>query len=121
MAEQRVMLEDEADAALSRAAVRCILALKEDLAALGKLEPRDHAEQRGLSRPRRAEQCDELSGRDLEADVVERLEVAEGLRDVPDFDAHTSLSRLAACRMAVSRAAFHSMKLLTASVTSAKS
>src|SRR5262249_40346 len=62
-----------------------------------------------------------LARRNLEADVVERLEVTEGLGDVANFDAHASLPRALVRLIGVSRAAFHSIKLLTASVTSAKS
>ena len=81
MLERRVVLEDEADAALLRRHAGRVLAGDEDLAGVGLLEPGDHAQQRRLAAAARAEQRGQRAGRDLERDVVERDEVAEPLRD----------------------------------------
>ena len=86
--EQRVVLEHEADLALAHVLVGRVLAVEQDAAVGRVLEAGDDAQQRRLAAARRAEQRDELAGRELEADIVERDEVAERLADVADFDAH---------------------------------
>jgi hypothetical protein len=45
---------------------------------------------RGLAAARGAEQRDQFARGDVEADVAQRVEVAELLADVADFDAHGS-------------------------------
>jgi hypothetical protein len=55
VAEQRVVLEHEPDAALARGPVRDVLVAEPHAARLGELEPRDDPEQRGLARSGRAE------------------------------------------------------------------
>src|SRR5690606_29880562 len=52
-----------------------------DGAAVDRLEAVDHAAQRGLARPGRAEHHDDLAGRDLQVDVAQDVEVAEVLVD----------------------------------------
>jgi hypothetical protein len=101
------VLEDKADAALARASIGRVFAVEEYLAALRELETRDDAQKCGLAGTRGAEQRDELAGRHLQGDAVERLEVAEGLCDVPGFDAHASLSPPPVCLITASRAARH--------------
>jgi hypothetical protein len=86
--EERVVLEDEADASLARVAIGGVLVLEDDRAAIGALEPRDDAQERRLARARRPEQRDELAGIDGKADVVDRGETAEGLGDVANLDTH---------------------------------
>src|SRR5207244_4395460 len=88
MLERRVVLEDEPDAALLRAAAGHLLLGDVDRARVGALEAGDAAQQRRLAGPRRAEQRDERAALDVERDVVERDEVTEALRDVADDDAH---------------------------------
>ena len=79
--EGGVVLEHEADAALLRRPAGDVLAVDEDRAHVGRLEPGDDPEQRGLAAAARAEERGERSRRDLHRDVVERDEVVEPLRD----------------------------------------
>ncbi len=86
--EGGVVLEDEADAALLRGELGRVLAGDHDLARVGRLEARDHAQERRLAAAARAEQRGEGAGRHLQRDVVESDEVAEALRDPGGDDAH---------------------------------
>ena len=81
VAEERVVLEDEADAAMAHVAHRRVFAFEQHLAAVGLLQARDDAQEAGLARARRAEQGHELAGGDVEAHVVHRHERAERLGD----------------------------------------
>jgi hypothetical protein len=73
-----------------------------------------------LPQPEGPEQRGQFAVRELQRDVVERRELAELLADVLDFDRHAQCSVVAAsARMDWCRR--HSIKDLTASVTSASS
>jgi len=63
------------------------LAADEDLACGRSLQPRDHAEQRGLAASGRAEQHQELALANREVHVVDRIELRESLAEVPNLDA----------------------------------
>jgi hypothetical protein len=65
---------------------RHILPVDQDRAFGGQLEPRDHPEQGGLAAPRRPQQDKELSGQNVEADIVDRRNLAEALGYVLDLD-----------------------------------
>src|SRR5262249_54386886 len=69
VAKQRIVLEDEADAAVAHADARDVLAVEQHLARILELEPGDDPQQRRLARARGAEQRDELAGLDLEIDA----------------------------------------------------
>ena len=56
VAEQRVVLEDEADLALPRADVRDVAAMQHDAAVIDRCQARDGAQQRALAAAGRAEQ-----------------------------------------------------------------
>ena len=88
VAEQRVMLEHEADMALAGAARERILAVEGDLAGIRPVEAGDDPQQRGLAGARRPEQRQQLAVADLQIDIVERGELAEFLDDVFDFNRH---------------------------------
>src|SRR6185369_2928016 len=88
VAEQGVVLEDEADAPLADVGIGGVLAMEEHGARVGHLEAGDHAQQRRLARPRWAEQRDELAGRNVEAEVVADDGLAEALVQVAHLDAH---------------------------------
>ena len=78
MLERGVVLEDEADARGPGAACPVtFVAVDEDRARVGRLEPGDHAQQRRLAAAARAEQRGQRARRDLDRHVVERDEVAE--------------------------------------------
>jgi hypothetical protein len=87
VAEQRVVLEDEADVALAGMQVRGLGAGEQDL-ALSAVSMPAMMRSSGLAAAGRAEQGDQFAGRDVEVDVVERDEIAEALGDVADFDTH---------------------------------
>ena len=116
VAEQRVVLEHEADLALTHVRVRGVLAIDDDLARIRKVEPGDDAQERRLSAPRRAEQRHELAGGDVDAHPVERDEAAEGLADVLNFDGHAASS--ISTTLLPAR---HSIIVLITSVTKARS
>src|SRR5262249_55433747 len=111
VSEQRVVLEDEADPPVARAALGGVLAVERDRAGVGVLEPGDQPEQRRLARARGAEQRDELARLHVQRHVAQRGERAEVLPERADLDAHGCVSR----RMR------HSSTRFATSVTSASS
>ena len=84
MGEERVVLEDRVHVTVVRRLARHVLAAEEDLAGVGLLEARDHAQGRRLARARGPEHREELAAGDLEVDMVDGDDVAVGL---PDADA----------------------------------
>jgi hypothetical protein len=64
VAEQRVVLEHEADLALAHMGAGGILAIEQHLARVGLFQPGDDAQQRRLAAARRAEQRDQFAGRE---------------------------------------------------------
>src|SRR5207244_10626147 len=88
VAEERVMLEHEADMAFAGAARQRILAVERHLTSVRPVEAGDDAEQRGLAGPGRAEQRQQLAIGNPEVDIVERGEVAKLFREVFDFNRH---------------------------------
>ena len=96
--EGRVVLEDEADAALARRRGRDVLAVDHHRAGVRRLEPGDDAQQRRLAAPARAEQRGQRAVGDVDAHVAERLELAEVLVHVSDLDRHQGPSFLLARR-----------------------
>src|SRR5438552_8088057 len=63
-----------------------------NLPAVDGIEARDHPEQRGLPAPRRTEQGEELSIRDLETDAIDGRDRAELLLDVAEENLHVRVS-----------------------------
>ena len=49
-----------------------VLAVDQDAAGVGRLEARQHAQQRGLAAARAAQQGEQLAALDLEIDAVDR-------------------------------------------------
>src|SRR4029077_14217173 len=90
VAEERVMLKNETDLAIANADVARVLAMEEHLAGVGCFEARDNSEQRRLARARQSQQRDQLAGLDMEADMIDRNEVAELLADVSKLDTHAA-------------------------------
>ena len=99
--EQRVGLEDDAEVALRRRQMRHVAAGDLDAAGVLRLEPGDHAQQRGLAAARGAEEADELALLHLQRDVVERGEGAEALGHRPDAQVHGAGDRRATARCAL--------------------
>ena len=73
------MLEHEADFALAHMLGGNVLAVKENLAAVGVFQSGDNAQERGFAAAGRAEQGNEFAGRDVEVDVFQRVETTEVL------------------------------------------
>ena len=91
--EERVVLEHRVDVALVGRAIRHILPAEQHAAARGPFEARDHAQTRGLARPGRPEQREELAAPDVEVDCVDGDERAEMLRHAVQPDAHVTGGR----------------------------
>src|ERR671935_2042610 len=86
--EGRVVLEDEADAALLRSQPRRLLLEDENVARVGLLKARDDPQQRRFATAAGTQQGRERAGWDVEGDIVEGDEVPEPLANVPDCDGH---------------------------------
>ena len=98
VAEERVVLEHEADAAVADVLRRGILVVEQDGPRVGDLEARDDPQQRRLAGARRPDQRDELPARHVEGDVVEGGKGAEALGDVSNRDAHVATVLISAAR-----------------------
>jgi hypothetical protein len=98
--EDRIALEDHVDRPPVRRLAGHVLPVDQDLPARGRLEPGQHAQERGLAAARGAEEREELALLDREAHVVNGQHVAEPLGDVADLDdgAHGPLRPEAALR-----------------------
>ncbi len=79
-------LEDKGDVALRGAPEGDVLAVQQDTARGGQLEPGDHPERRRLAAARGAEQAEELAIADGEARILDGDEIAEGLVQILDPD-----------------------------------
>ena len=86
--ERGVVLEDEADLAALRRQAGGVLAVDLDRTGVGALQATDDPQQGGLAAAARAEQGGQAPAGHVQADVVQRDEVAEPLVDVRDGDAH---------------------------------
>jgi hypothetical protein len=86
MPEKRIMLEYKADSPFPYIAIRCILSMKEYLAAVSHLKTGNNPKQTGLSRAGRAEKGNKLPVGDQETDILERLEITECLIYITNFD-----------------------------------
>ena len=84
--EQRIGLEHGIDVPLEGRERRDRGALHQDFAGRRPLESGDHAQRRGLSRARRAEEGQELSGRDIEREIIDGRESVEALDEVAELE-----------------------------------
>jgi hypothetical protein len=87
--EKCIGLEHHVDRPLIRRHAGHVLAVDQYPAGARRLETPEHAQERRLAATRCAEQAEDLALVDLEADVVNRLEIAERLRDPLDLDVRT--------------------------------
>src|SRR5579859_7075454 len=110
MAEQGVMLENEADPPIARRNVGGVAAIEQHLAGIGKLKTGEDAQQRGLAGSRRPQQRHQLAFLDLQRNIAERGKPAEGLMNIADIN-HFDAANSSAYR--------HSKNDFTAKVTSA--
>jgi len=91
VAEEGVVLEDEADAALAGRGVGDVFAVEVDAAvavSVGVFEAGHDAEEGGFAAAGRAEEGDERAGGDLDLEVFEGDVAAKGFADVDGVDAH---------------------------------
>ena len=110
VAEEGVVLEDEADVPIPRRRVRRALPGEQDLAAVRPFDARDDAEDGALAAPRGAQERDELAFPHLEAHVLDGGEGAEAPGQAPGDDAHGRSQ---------TRRARHSTSAFAASVSTA--
>jgi hypothetical protein len=82
VAEQRVVLEHEADLALAHMGAGGVFAVEQHLPGIGLLQPGDDAQQRGLAAAGRAEQRDQFAGGKSRETSSSADEAAEALVDV---------------------------------------
>src|SRR5690606_32287840 len=88
VAEQRIVLEDEANLALAHMDVGRVFAVKQDLAGVGPLQASNDAQQGRLARTGRTEQGYELTLRNFQIHVVQGYEAAEALVNLAHSNAH---------------------------------
>src|SRR5262249_29453908 len=88
VAEQGVVLKDEADVPLLHRAVGDLLVAVQHDATVGVFQAGDDAQKGGLAGARRPQKRHQLAGGHLQADVVQAGELAEPLGDVPDGNTH---------------------------------
>jgi len=93
MTEKRILLEDEADAALAQAERGRVFAVEADGAFLRRGETGDGAEQRRLAGAGGPEQRQQFAGADGERDIVQRRKVAVALAQFLDIDANRRAAR----------------------------
>jgi hypothetical protein len=83
--EQQEVLEHHADVARVGRQPRDVASADQDVAGIGRLEPGDHPQQRGLARTAGPEQREELVLVDSQLDTADRFGLAETLGDVADL------------------------------------
>jgi hypothetical protein len=88
VAEQRVVLEDEADAAIPGAHVRDVAAVKRDAAVVDTREAGDGPQQGALAAARGAQEHEEFALAHLDGDVVDDGLVLIPFGDLVECDGH---------------------------------
>jgi hypothetical protein len=91
--EQRVGLEQNPVVAGLRGEVRDVAIAEVQLAAVLFFQTGDAAQQRGLAAARRAEQAHQLTGGDVEGDVIQRGESAEAFLHAAHFHRRTGVGQ----------------------------
>ena len=91
--EQREALEDHRDAAPRRRDARLVVAVDQHAPGVRRLEPGDRAQQRRLAGAGGAEHGDELTRRDGEGDLAQRLDAAVAARDSLDVERRLKTGR----------------------------
>ena len=90
------MLEYEADFAFAHMFVGNILAVEQNLSAVGVFQPGDDAQQGGFTATGRTQQGDKFSGGYIEVDVLKGMVAAEVFVQIADGDAHGEVLSAAA-------------------------
>lgn len=91
--EQRVRLEQNPVVAGLWGKVRNVAVAEVQLATVLLLQTGDAAQQRGLAAARRAEQAHQLTGGDVEGDVIQRSERAEAFLYAAHFHRRTGVGQ----------------------------
>ena len=86
MAEQRVVLEHEADTSVAHGKPGGVLLAEQDAPGGRRLEPGDQPQEGRLARARRAEQRQKLARLDVEVDALDRDRAVEGLGETLGAD-----------------------------------
>jgi hypothetical protein len=86
MAEQRVVLEDEADTTVAHGKPGGVLLAEQDAPRRRCLQTRDQAQEGRLARARRAQQRQQLARLDGEIDMLDRDRTVEGLGETLGAD-----------------------------------
>ncbi len=86
--EQGVMLEDETHLALAHIALRRILAVEKNPAAISGFKTRNNTQQGGLATPGGPEERNQLTAFNLKVDVLQGLKLPEALDHIFDLDTH---------------------------------
>ena len=89
---ERVILENQADAALFRRQLRHVLIVKVDLAAGHREDAGEHVQQRALAAARRAQQGNQLSILQRRAEFADRRHIGKALCDMIEYNAHSRIS-----------------------------
>jgi hypothetical protein len=92
VAEQRVVLEHEADFAVACTEVRDVAAVQHDAAVVDGRQPGDRAQQRALAAARWAQQHEQLAVGDVRRDVADRSAAVVLLGDLFESDRHTCVA-----------------------------
>ena len=88
VAEERVVLEHETNAALAGVHEGDVAPVQRDAAVIDAGQAGNSAQQRALAAAARPEQHEELAARDLERDVVDDGHAAVAFRDLFELDGH---------------------------------
>jgi len=90
MLKQGVVLKHEADLTVAHGAAAGFFATEQDATVVGAFQSSDDSQQCGFAATGRAEQGDQLAGRDSQIDVVECDEATETLVQSSNVDAHAT-------------------------------
>ncbi|KAF0120033.1 MAG: phenol hydroxylase [Methylocystaceae bacterium] len=94
MFEERIVLKHHADMAVLHGEIGRVLAVEEDPATIGRIEARDHPQQRRLAGARGSKQRDEFARLNVKANVAQGRKGAEILLDSLDANGSSALTSL---------------------------
>src|SRR5690606_24208123 len=92
MLEQRIVLEDEADAALADVQIGGVLTMETDTPAVRLLQSGNDPQQSGLARAGWTEQCGQFAIIEGETDIIYGDKIAKALVYLIDFNTHCAYS-----------------------------
>ena len=92
VAEQGVVLKDDAHTALLRRKRGDVTAMEDHAAVIARREPRDHPEDRALAAAARPQEDEQLPIADLERDLIDDRVAVDPLGDLVEDDRHAALA-----------------------------